>query len=109
MKEIEYNMLVIKEKRKIDSWRGRSGAADRARSKVSYWTQNYGKFRNVRNVSSVVNKTRNIQIFLTNHILVTEMGQCGPWKNPRISDISRGVTACTPKRTCIQLGYKFVV
>ena len=26
MKKIEYNKLVIKEKRKIDSWRGRSGA-----------------------------------------------------------------------------------
>ena len=41
MKKIEYNTLVIKEKRKIDSWRGRSGAAARARSNVSYWTKKY--------------------------------------------------------------------
>ena len=38
MKKIEYKKLVIKEKRKIDSWRGRSGAADRAWLKLSYWT-----------------------------------------------------------------------
>ena len=30
------------------------------------------------NVRSIVNKTRNIQILLTNHGLITEMGQCGP-------------------------------
>ena len=30
------------------------------------------------NVRSIVNKTRNIWILLTNHRLITEMGQCGP-------------------------------
>ena len=30
------------------------------------------------NVSSIVDKTRNIRILLTNHGLITEMDQCGP-------------------------------
>ena len=30
------------------------------------------------NVRSIVNKTRNIRIRLTNHGLITEMDQCGP-------------------------------
>ena len=30
------------------------------------------------NVRSIVNKTRNIRILLTNHGLITEMDQCGP-------------------------------
>ena len=30
------------------------------------------------NVRSIVKKTRNIRILLTNHGLITEMDQCGP-------------------------------
>ena len=41
------------------------------------------------NVRSIVNKTRNIRILLTNHGMITEMGQCGPTEKSKNSGYIR--------------------
>ena len=43
------------------------------------------------NVRSIVNKTRNIRILLTNHGLITEMGQCGPTEKSENSGYIRAM------------------
>ena len=43
------------------------------------------------NMRSIVNKTRNIRILLTNHRLITEMGQCGPTEESENSGYSHAM------------------
>ena len=45
-------------------------------------SQNHGELRKLRKVCSIVYKTQNVQILLTNHELVTENG---PTPQPRKS------------------------